>query len=243
MAPKGRKRKHVPERIEGAVHACVGRGLNASVSEKALGHTGVRKACGQERNQRADTPYGELIKEMPVELNDGSIYQAEYVCPFGLIRLASESSQAASDNFAAWLENKHCRIIMHLDEARLGNQLRPDKGRTFQSVHWNILEIPAWFRAREVGWFPFALLPGKVIDGANTSAMVRAMMHVFFSTSGFNFETIGVHLCKNNSTTVTYHVRASYRATICDEKAHKEVSSIKGASGRKCCGRCVNMLM
>lgn len=47
-------------------------------------------------------------------------------------------------------------IILYLDEATPGNQLRPDNGRACQCVFWSILEFPQWFRSRNLGWLPFS---------------------------------------------------------------------------------------
>ena len=71
------------------------------------------------------------------------------------------------------------------------------------------------------------------------SVLCSARCWAFFSDSGFNFETTGVRLEmveQGNS----YQFHGWYRATCADEKAEKEISSGKGASGFKSCLICSN---
>ena len=53
---------------------------------------------------------------------------------------------------------RHCvaagpaRVILYLDEAVPGNQLRPDKARSFYAIYWTLADYPDWFLSRHGGW-------------------------------------------------------------------------------------------
>ena len=127
---------------------------------------------------------------------------------------------------------------MHLDEARLGNVLRPDKGRAFQLLTWSFAELPEWHRNTSVGWLPFAAVPSKLV--LNLSKFMRFVLRLFFSLEGNNFRTLGIMLIDPRGR--QYHMHASYKAMIADYKCHVEVGTLKGASGTTCCGKCVNVV-
>ena len=53
---------------------------------------------------------------------------------------------------------RHCvaagpaRVVLYADEATPGNQLRPDKARSYYAIYWTIAEYPDWLRSRHGGW-------------------------------------------------------------------------------------------
>ena len=165
--------------------------------------------------------------------NKGKDVEIKYINPFALLREASRRSRTASDFYLRHLSGRHANIIMHLDEGRLGNVLRPDKGRGFQLLTWTFAEFPEWHRKTMVGWFPFvAVASGLVL---NISQFMRFVLRLFFSLDGHNFERLGIMLLDPRGR--KYHMRASYKSMIADYKCHVEVGSLKGASGTMCCGK------
>ena len=74
------------------------------------------------------------------------------------------------------------------------------------------------------------------------SSTFRSVLDTFFSESGFNLETLGVCIEVTDAAGLKYDywLHAKYEAICADEKALKEVSSTKGASGFKCCQKCAN---
>ena len=142
------------------------------------------------RNRNVVTEYGSLLDTMKVELADEVVYEGPFVNPHVLLRHVTEMSVPAAQFFKKHLQNKVAHIFFHVDEARLGNVLRPDAGRSFQSITWCIGQTPDWYRNREAGFIPFAMMPAKTVNGSNISAVFGHILEeIFFAEHGFNFNT------------------------------------------------------
>ena len=70
--------------------------------------------------------------------------------------------------------------MFHIDEARLGNVLRPDAGRSFHQIVWTIAEVPFWHRNRQEGWIPLTYIRGKDISGSEMSVAFAQLLREFF---------------------------------------------------------------
>ena len=183
-----------------------------------------------------NTPYGTLIQTRRIDLKDKSL-EVAYINPFAILWIAASSRHGGS----FWKRHlagsgRVPTIIFHIDESRIGNQLRPDAGRSFQAVHWTFSTLPSWYRSRAHGWFPFTFMHGGEVKGGDMSRFFCWMMRVFFSEDDFNFAH-GIQLQCGEDPWV---MRANYGGNIVDEKAHKEILSVKGASGLKMCATCQN---
>ena len=189
------------------------------------------------------TNYGSLMKTLEIKLQEEETYVGPYVCPFGLLGTVTKSSPHAGEFFEQMLKGKFGKLCIHIDGARLGNVLRPDNGRELQSVTYTFTQFPDWFRCRH-GYFPLTYMPAKMVYGTDMSAaLCQVLGTCFFSEHEFNLETYGVRLefsRPSTGITVDFQSYARYGATIADEKAEKEVASVKGASGLKCCQKCSN---
>ena len=82
--------------------------------------------------------------------------------------------------YAQHLKNKTCKLVFHIDEARLGNVLRPDAGRSFHQIVWTIAELPFWHRNRQEGWIPFTYVRGKDVTASQMSAVFAQLIREFF---------------------------------------------------------------
>jgi hypothetical protein len=72
------------------------------------------------------------------------------------------------------------------------------------------------------------------------SALAAHVLKLFYSKDGWKFETVGVRVpCTCGQ---PYLVRAQFAAILADEKAIKEVWSLKGSSGTKPCVCCKNVV-
>eukprot|EP00959_Pyramimonas_sp_CCMP1952_P044192 923758-Pyramimonas_sp.AAC.1 len=70
------------------------------------------------------------------------------------------------------------------------------------------------------------------------SGLMRAVLRHMFSERGFNFER-GIRLPDGNGGIHLFRARLS--CFIQDEKAMKELKSVKGAAGSHCCADCSNV--
>ena len=118
------------------------------------------------------------------------------------------------------------------------NPLRPDKGRTMQCVYWTFLELPDYVLQHVDGWFLFGALRSTVADEyGGISKLIKHILLLFFVEGPQNFST-GVFMFAGQDQILC---RAKFGGLLCDEKASKEVLSLKGASGTKPCSTCKNV--
>ena len=180
------------------------------------------------------TPYGELTQRLDMDGRPGP----EYINPFALLFQLCTVSVDFATILKSCCKGGRARAIFYADETRPGNALRPDKGRSLQCLYWTLAEFPHWFRSRRCGWFVFATVLSKDVIAmpGGVSGLLRKMMHVFWSTSGWNFHTVGIRLPGE------FLLRGSFMCMLGDEKAIKEMWGLKGASGTKPCCWCKNVV-
>ena len=191
-------------------------------------------------NGKIETKFGTIVKERTITLGEEP-FTYSYIDPFALLHECNISSGAGASRYKEWLGSGTNKLAWHIDEARLGNALRPDAGRGFTQIIWTSLNLPEWFRCRRHGWFPFTVVPSKHCAQADTSVLVADMIQVFFASgeaAGYNFAD-GIELTYNGQ---TYTVTAEAGALVADGKALKEVLCAMGASGLNCCVSCTNVL-
>ena len=129
---------------------------------------------------QTETPYGPLVQTRVFNLAEKDVDVA-YISPFAILWIV-----ASSKNGGEFWKRQLCdsgrtpAIIFHIDESRIGNQLRPDAGRSFQAVHWTFSTLPSWYRSRAHGWFPLTFLHGGEVKGGDMSRFFCQMMRIFF---------------------------------------------------------------
>lgn len=121
-----------------------------------------------------------------------------------------------------------------------GNALRPDSVNKVCSTYFGLLGLPAYFRNSEHGWFPVACIRTDTISAVRggVSGFMKHLMHFMFMGSdnilkGFMCEAAGV---------ARFAVKCELVGIIADELCHKQLRSLKGASGLRMCGACVNIV-
>lgn len=110
------------------------------------------------------------------------------------------------DNFAKFFHSRMIakpptpeapwQIILYSDEVTPGNPLATNNMRKFQAIYWSFLEFGVNALSREESWFcVMTEYSHKVKDlAAGLSQAIGAIMKVFFSANGMNFETGGIEL-------------------------------------------------
>ena len=134
------------------------------------------------------------------------------------------------------------RFSLYIDEVTPGNALRPGLGRQYMSCYWTLLDLPSWFRSSQWGWFYLMFIEARQLkripDGIG--AVVASLIEKFWDPSGWDMARLGVRMSVGQDTWAV--VKISLACFIADEKALKELSSAKGASARKPCIRCANIV-
>ena len=139
------------------------------------------------------------------------------------------ASQVGTCFLFQYLQGTKLEIIVYMDECRLGNVLRPDKGRGLHDICWTIKQLPDWFRQR-YSYFHVAYCPSNVVSGHDVSPLFCKIMQTFFSsTGGGNFRVDGVTLLYNGK---RYTMKAEMGFVIVDGKAIGELASAKGLNAR-----------
>ena len=103
----------------------------------------LEKAGKELRAENVETVYGMLKQTLDLEIGPGKVFAATFVVPHALLRYMTSSSTPAA-RFCEMHLQRGSKIFFHVDEARIGNALRPDAGRSFQSITWFIGSFPSW---------------------------------------------------------------------------------------------------
>ncbi len=130
------------------------------------------------------------------------------------------------------------KMIIYIDEVKPGNPLRPDHGRGTQSIYWSFVEWPQWALQRSAVWLLLGVIRTSLVDDmpAGESGLMRHMLNICFQATSPSFILgIVIPICAESII-----LRAVFGGFLADEKAHKEIFLVKGASGTKFCTTCKN---
>eukprot|EP00959_Pyramimonas_sp_CCMP1952_P022810 479431-Pyramimonas_sp.AAC.2 len=161
------------------------------------------------------------------------------LCPLALLYFMCERSLAFGKLLRNSIVGDVANVIAWSDETASGNQLRADMSRTFLSFYWSIADLPEFFKGCDRGWWPIGILSHdsvKTVAGEASGIMKHILRHFFMGPNNFA-NGISLNLC--GAATL---IKGRLAAVLQDEKGHKQVSSVKGASGAKCCLMCKNVL-
>ena len=214
------------------------RGLLSDASLGSLNERTLRRdACeGIEHTAAsATTPYGNVIVTLQVNGVD-----IEIANPFAYLHLLCETHIDLFNVVCPGGVNTHRRLLLYIDEVRPGNPLRPDKARQTQCVYWTFSDFPDKLLVDADAWFLLTAVRSTIVDTVpgKVSALTRAIMNVFFASSGTSW-TRGILLTSGNSSAL---LTSEFAGFVADEKALKEIFSLKGASGTKPCPTCANLV-
>ena len=191
---------------------------------------------------RSKTPYGPVVQSMHLPMDGGAqAHEWEYVNPFAYMHHLTFMSQAFSSMMNTCLVEHGCclTLILYIDEINPGDPLRPDATRTMQAIYWAFKEWPQYVLQRSECWPMFGLLrtciANEVLGGV--SGLMKAILLTFFSPTGVNL--LDGFTVMNNG--VPQMMRGKFGGFVSDEKALKEIYSVKGAGGTKPCIKCLNV--
>ena len=183
------------------------------------------------------TPFGRLIRTMPSGY-DG-MPEIEYVDPCALLWTVTNMS----NSFWSLLNRPGqtpFRLVLYIDEICPGNPLRPQPTRLCQCIYWSFADLPSNILVQSGMWFLFCVLRTQVATeiAGKLSGLIKRILYVFFPRIGHSLHR-GVLVGHGQDSKV---VSAIFRGFIGDEKALKEILGIKGASGKKPCPTCSNLV-
>eukprot|EP00959_Pyramimonas_sp_CCMP1952_P290117 6068172-Pyramimonas_sp.AAC.1 len=107
--------------------------VTSSCSRGSEGRSALLKAVYEDQKEiaKADTPYGPVVQSISLPLENGNTFEAEFVHPMALIHYIAHRSGDAARFFRDYVGNRTGTMTMHVDDAKCGNNQRPDKGRSF----------------------------------------------------------------------------------------------------------------
>ena len=193
-----------------------------------------------EAHSKANTPYGTVVQTM--DLGVEPLRAWEYINPFALLWHLCTISAPFRGLMSACcgVHNSVLRVVTYIDEVCPGNPLRPEKSRTIQCLYWVFVEWPQWLLQRTNAWFCFGFMRTTLAEEINggVSALMGRVLEILFVGPVHSF-TDGIVVALNAGHTV---IRATFCGILADEKAHKETFNVKGASGKKPCLSCANVM-
>jgi hypothetical protein len=211
------------------------------LTEPSFAQTSARTLRNDARLGVADavanvrTPYGPVLTKVAV----GDI-EIEAVNPFAYLHLLCERSKPLCDVLCPGGVNTCRSLVMYIDEVRPGNPLRPDKCRQTQCVYWTFSDFPDKLLTSDATWFLATAVRSTIVAKmpATVSGLMRALLNMFFAPQGTSWSRGIVVMCGNDAALLT----AKFSGFLGDEKALKEILSLKGASGTRPCATCANVV-
>ena len=192
--------------------------------------------------RKLQTPYGPLLKQLHIGTKKASTI--DVVNPMAYLFHRA----AISDEFGHLLfeassgGNRTLRILLYLDAVAPGNPLRPEKSRTTDCLYWTILEFPDRVLKSEHGWMVHSTVRTTVVEslpGQHSGWMKMAVRQFFEPPPGQPNFRHGVLIDYRGRSCLIKCILGGFLA---DEKALKEIFSLKGASGSKPCPVCRNVV-
>jgi hypothetical protein len=186
----------------------------------------------------ASTPYGPILKRMHLNIQDFD--SCPVVCPLAWLSHFTKLCEPLGKTLKEIINaSSKLRIILYIDEIQPGNPLRPDKTRCTQAVYWTFAEMPDWLLCKATAWFFFCGIRSSIVSrlAGGVSELACRILEFFFLRPAQNF-SIGCLIHAGESCVLC---QAQFEGFLADEKAHKELFAIKGASGMKPCLSCKNV--
>ena len=183
------------------------------------------------------TPYGPIVKEFVIGSRTLSA-----VCPMAALWLRCKTSSSFSKILLHTLQLsdfKPLHVVVYMDEYQPGNPLRIDSSRSTQAVYWTFVEFPDWLLTRVDGWFVFCATRSTLVSElpGSVSEFAAGILKQMFTSPTANFIQGCICDFEHESRIVT----GCFEGFVGDEKAHKEIFGIKGASGLRPCMTCKNV--
>ena len=219
-------------------HLCDAGWMRAGVVDTLVSNTRHRLSHATMNHGDAQTPYGPVLRMMPLPLEQ--LPRWSFVHPQSLLYYFSTISQTFGDIMAKSVTpGVPVKIVLYVDEICPGNPLRPEKARTLQAIYWCIADWPQWLLQRTAAWPCFGTIRSSLVKKlpGGIAHLMRLVLLQFFPEEGHSF-TRGLTIYVRNTPLV---VTGEFGGFLADEKAHKELSSLTGASGTKACISCQNV--
>ena len=219
-----------------------------SIQNEPLG-AGVSRArqyVARKEIVHAKTPYGPLVAERTLKLNDGSDFTLAVASPLALMfyhaKYSESYTQVVKDTMARepCTPSKPWTMIMYQDGVNPADGLAKNQSRNSATWYWSILEYGAAALGHEQLWMCPLLCRQKFVKklpGEHIQLSILVLDQVF-SLTGLDAERTGFTIELADGQMVRIYM--ALKCLLADEPALKELGGFKGHAGAKPCPQCLN---
>lgn len=214
----------------------------AEVREHGLPDHMSRRTIQRDRQRivQADTPFGPLLQWQRCHTKSGQILELPVQHPFAFLWQAASTIETFKSHLISVLNaNKNqLNLIMYCDEINAGRVTADVKTREIQAVYWSIKEFGPAVLCNDDAWFVIMTARSQVIE-----SLEGGMAQAFKVCYRLLDEALrnGVEMKLGQDEQRLLHGRVSM--VVQDERAHKAVFALKGASGTKFCANCMRYVL
>jgi hypothetical protein len=216
----------------------------AQIREEGLPEYISRATHGRHRHKAA----GGFIQNVDFDTVDGGVVTVPMQRPAAILAHAASACAPFAELLRTALaasEGDCLRLVMYMDEVETADPLKKGE-RTILAVYWSLFEFGPDALCNEECWFTLATVRTEpVIDSFldGYAQLMCKVLDVFFAgpeslTAGVTVDVLsgaagGAH--------TTHLLLVRLAVFIADEKAIKQLTSVKGSAGRKLCLFCCNV--
>ena len=223
-----------------------------SVKENGLPDSISRRTLKRARQEElgGNTPFGDLITHISLDLTDGSVKQFPVVHPLALFWMVLQKCDAFRGWFLEHLQSKPSnlnnmwRVALYNDEVLPGNPLKVSNERKIMGFYWSWMEYGKFIH-QECMWYHLCAIRSSHIRKVKggVSQLFKKIVPLFFSAPADL--RLGVQMTLPpgpEGLSSSLFLFGCFGTLVADEVALKQCWSFKGSSGTLPCFRCSNVV-
>ena len=189
-----------------------------------------------------NTAFGPLIQNVIVTTKSGKRLTLPVQHPLAMLVVAANESEAFAVLIHATLDacDDRISIIVYSDEVTPGQVLQGLHDRKVQAMYWSLLNFGFPTLTNEAAWFTLLSWRSSQVEQleGSMSHVYKVGLRFFFGTPSGHDLRQGVVLELRGRSRLVF---GDLRMMLHDERALKDVSQCKGATGVKLCVECQNV--
>ena len=194
-----------------------------------------------------ETPYGPIVQDVQLELENGGRMALKVVHPFAMLWLLFSTVNSFSSLLDARIVDRPpsfdnpWSLALYSDEVTPGNVLAHEVKRKTQVVYMSFLELGPLALASEDAWMCITAKRSNTLKDVKggMAQVFGAILKLMFPSEGTSMSDGGVTLQSARGTQLRFHARLAM--FLQDGAAHKFTWHCKGDAGSKLCMLCKNL--
>ena len=188
-----------------------------------------------------ETPYGNILKTFDVLKRNAPPPMIQYCNIKAFFWLALRTSAAFAEFMRSSLPDGSSRVCIYMDDVVPGNVQRHDRGRTYFAYYYSLLDLPSFFQTSERGWFDLAFIKVSDCDG-----ILGGISHITERLLESQDFPLTIEIPETRLRPVEARLGPAclrsftfaFGIIMADEKAIKQILSVKGAGSYHPCAKC-----